>query len=130
MKKSLLFLFIILAVLMTACNKKQLRKKPEDLIPADKMTMLVSDILLIENTLNMMPPDSNKWRMINIYYQNLFTNYQVTKEQFQKSIDYYLSNEDDAVKIFHSVEEELKGIEKETLREDENDNEERVEIVS
>ena len=120
MKKSLLFLFMILAVFITACNKKQLQKKPEDLIPANKMTAIVSDILLIENTLNMLPADSNKLQMTNIYYHYLFTHYDVTKKQFQKSIDYYLSNEYDAEKMFKLVEDELKNIEKESSIDGEN----------
>ena len=130
MKKSLLFLLVMLVCFITACNKKQLQKKPENLIPIDKMTAIFSDILLIENTINMAPVDSNRERMMNMYYSHLFQYHNITKEQFQKSIDYYLSNENDVTKIFDAVNVELQNIEKEYLEENESDNDERIIIES
>jgi len=134
MKKSLLFLLLILICFIPACNKKQLQKKPDNLIHITKMTDIVSDILLIESMINLAPADSNKIEMMNRYYNDIFTHYNITKEQFQKSIDYYMSNENDVEKIFDAVKIELKNIEKEYLGDDEEDdeseNEERIIITS
>ena len=115
MKKYSIFLFVVLICFVSACNKKQLQKKPENLISMDKITAIISDILLIEGMINTTPEDSNKVRMLNIYYHDLFKRYNITKEEFQNNIDYYISNEDDAVKVFNEIEIKLKGIEKEYL---------------
>ena len=119
MKKYSIFLFVVLICFVSACNKKQLQKKPENLISTDKITDIISDILLIESMINTIPADSNKMQMINTYYSDLFKRYNVTKEEFEESIDYYLSNEDDVAKIFDEVNVKLKDIEKEYLGDEE-----------
>ena len=120
----------ILFCCVVACNKKQFQKKPENLIPSDKITTIISDILLIENAINGLPPDSCRIRMMNIYYLDLFTRYNITKEQFQKSMDYYLSNEGNALKMFKAVEMELNDIKNEYFEDDEMDDEKRITIIS
>jgi len=130
MKKNLFFFLIIFLFFFAACNKKQLQKKSANLVSIDKMAAIVSDILLIENTINLISEDSNKIRMLNTYYNYLFKHYNITKEQFQKNIDYYLSNEDDAEKMFNVVKIELKNIEKEYFGDDEANNDENITIAS
>ncbi len=77
------------------------------------MSSIISDILLIESMINLAPADSNRVNMMNMYYQDLFVHYNISKEQFQESISYYLSNENDTEKLSDMVKLEMEQLEKE-----------------
>lgn len=109
MKKRILFIiFIALSSLFFSCHKKQLQKKPQHLISNSKMVDIITDMYLIEGAIHVTPNDSNKMVAIMAYYENLYINYDVTKEQIISSLYYYLSDEDQANKMLSEASERLK----------------------
>jgi hypothetical protein len=105
-KHTLIGLFII-AVLLSACNKKQLMPKPNNLIPYDKMVDIMAESYVIESMVYYLSPDSDKVTITRSLYSNLFNEYNITNDQFRTSIKYYLAEKSSADKILQSVSENI-----------------------
>lgn len=100
MKKNILF--TILALLVTFCccsNKKQVLDKPEDLINRNTMVKIIAECYLIESTVNTDTGTVPKDKLTQLYYNELFHRYKITREQFMHSLDYYVSEESSAEKL-------------------------------
>lgn len=96
---------LTMIVLLTGCdNKKQMMKKPDNLINRITLVNILADSYLIESTLQMTPPDSiSKEELARQYYKDLFERYQITGEQFESSVTYYISEEKSAEKLLNDA---------------------------
>lgn len=101
MKRIIACLPLILTMLLFAgCHKKQMQEKPDDLIGRSTMVKLIAESYLIESVVGMNPEDTlNRFKSTKEYYKALFDRYHVTREQFNKSIEYYMGDEEDAEKL-------------------------------
>lgn len=101
MKKKIIYLLLIPLVLLSAsCHKKQVQKKPDNLIGRNTMVKLIAESYLIESVLFFNPADTvNRFESTKAYYKDLFDRYGVTREQFNKSIEYYMGDEDMSEKL-------------------------------
>lgn len=101
MKKTRLWLLLIPAMLLAAgCHKKQVQKKPDNLIPRNTMVNLIAESYLIEGLVCFNPPDTlNRLESTWGLYNDLFHRYHVTREQFNTSMQYYMGDEDVINKI-------------------------------
>lgn len=101
MKRNLACLLLITTMLLFAgCHKKQVQEKPENLIGRSTMVKLIAESYLIESVVGMNPEDTlNRFKSTKEYYKDLFDRYHVTREQFNKSIEYYMGDEEDAEKL-------------------------------
>ena len=108
MKKRHSFLLLLLTVLaLTACHKKQLQDKPTDLIAYPKMIDIITDIYMIEGISFYTPYDSARTEKMVGLYRWLFEEHQISKEQLQSSLTYYLSDEDQAKKMLAEAKEKV-----------------------
>ncbi len=101
MKRNIAFLPLILSMLLFAgCHKKQVQEKPENLIGRSTMVKLIAESYLIESVVGMNPEDTlDRFRSTKEYYKDLFDRYSVTREQFNRSVEYYMGDEEDAEKL-------------------------------
>lgn len=107
MNKSTTFviLFMTLICFLTSCgNKKQVLEKPDKLINRVTLVNILAESYLIESTLQVTAQDSiPKKELARQYYKNLFDRYQITQEQFENSITYYISEEKSAEKLLNDA---------------------------
>lgn len=123
-QKHTLIVFFAIIVLFSACNKKQLMPKPDDLIPYDKMVNVMAESYVIESMVYYLSPDSDKVTITRSLYSNLFNKYNISNDQFRTSIMYYLAEKSSAEKILKSVSENISEKRKlyvDDLTEDEDD---------
>lgn len=106
-RRTIFIIFLALASLFFSCHKKQLQKKPPNLISYNKMVNIISDIYLIESAVNLTPPDSNRMTATFAYYDDLYLRYDITREQMIASLYYYLSDENQAEKMLGEAAEKL-----------------------
>lgn len=98
----LLFAFI---TLLTGCkDKKRVMEKPDNLINRITLVNILADSYLIESTLQVTPTDTvHKDELSRRYYKDLFDRYHITRDQFESSIAYYISEEKSAEKLLNDA---------------------------
>ncbi|MDX1671849.1 MAG: DUF4296 domain-containing protein [Balneolaceae bacterium] len=78
-----ILLLSVLAFLATSCGE---REKPENLIPEDTYIDILVEIQLAKSYQKSLPPDSIVYDSLN---KKILGRYDVTKEQFEYSHQYY-----------------------------------------
>ena len=104
--KALLIALIASLTCFSSCNsKKHVMEKPDNLINRITLVNILAESYLIESTLQMTPADSNygKSDLARLYYKDLFDRYQITNEQFESSVAYYVSEEKSAEKLLNDA---------------------------
>lgn len=102
--KKILFVLTMLVLFSGCKSKKQVMEKPDKLINRVTLVNILAESYLIESTLQMVPKDSiNKEDLARLYYKDLFDRYQITNEQFESSIAYYISEEKSAEKLLNDA---------------------------
>ncbi len=96
MKKAIFSIIALIILLTTSCDRKQ-QELPADLIPRDKMKDIIVDAWILENSIQFWYKDSDKLDSIAAgLYTDLFEKYDISKEQFINSSEFYLHNEANA----------------------------------
>jgi len=97
-------------ILIIGCGEKK-GVPPANLIPEDKMISLLTDIRLLEGaySLNYRQVDTSEYK-IESYYQKIFKDYNVSKEQFKTSYSFYSTQENKMPAIENAVIERLSEI--------------------
>ena len=92
-------------LVLSGCNdKKKVMKKPPHLINRITLVNILAESYLIESTLQMTAPDSiGKDELARRYYKDLFDRYHITREQFESSVAYYVSEEKSAEKLLNDA---------------------------
>ena len=92
-------------LVLAGCNdKKKVMKKPAHLINRITLVNILAESYLIESTLQMTAPDSiGKDELARRYYKDLFDRYHITREQFESSVAYYVSEEKSAEKLLNDA---------------------------
>ncbi len=97
------FAYILLAISLFTfggCrNKKQVLDKPDDLINRNTMVQIIADAYIIESAVHLSTDSLPKDQYARMYYKELFQRYDVTREQFVRSLDFYVSEESSADKL-------------------------------
>ena len=95
------FIIALLSFLVISCTSNTILKKPDYLIPRDKMVNLLTDLLLANSADNIRNTQDKR----NVqYFPLVFEKYQVDSAQFRASNYYYTSRIDDYDKIMKEVE--------------------------
>lgn len=105
-------IFLTALVIVCACTSGD--DAPKDLIPKERMVKLMTEIHLLESkvkNLNVRPLDSAK--VVYRHYEKLlFTDFNITKEQYERSFNYYLDNLDEFKEVYDAVVDTLMQQEK------------------
>ena len=107
MKRTYLWILLIPIMMIAAgCHKKQVQKRPDNLISRNTIVNIIAECYIIESMVSYNPPDTiNRFESTKAYYKDLFNRYNVTREQFNTSVQYYLGDEDQANKILTEASE-------------------------
>lgn len=104
------FVFLISLSFFYACEIGN--EEPKDLIPKEKMSLILKDFMLLEATYNTkLIRVENKNELMHTFSDEILANYGVSKEAFDNSYEYYVGNEHDFEDIIELVFEELNKME-------------------
>jgi hypothetical protein len=109
-----LLLTLIIALLLSAGCKKKESKVPNGVLGKEQMVKVMLDVNLTEAAFRIHPPFNSKDTIdINVYYEKIFKKYKITKQQFNKSLDYYTKHPDKFGDIYDEVINRLSRIQSE-----------------
>lgn len=78
--------------MLVSCSEKKADtiKKPDNLIPKEKMILILVDVHLVEGTLSSVSKNELNTQDYSLYYyKSIFAKHKINKEQFDLSIKYY-----------------------------------------
>lgn len=114
MKRTLIIALLPLTLLCSSCkSKKQVLEKPDDLINRKEMVEIIAEAYLIESTVHLSPDTVNRLRLTRDFYKELFTRHHISREQFVRSIDYYIGEESSAEKLLTDASNRIGEMRKE-----------------
>ena len=114
MKRITILALLPLLFLCGSCkSKKQVLEKPDDLIGRNKMVELIAESYLIESSVHLAPDTVSRLLLTRLYYKELFNRHHVTRDQFVRSIDYYISEENSAEKLLTDASNRIAEMRKE-----------------
>lgn len=95
-------LIILLSIILSSCNNND--KENELLIPKDKFISVLTDINLADATLSYMQPDKS-WKGISAesYYPSVLKKNNLTREQFEYTVKYYIDRPKEYEDIYEKV---------------------------
>lgn len=103
-KFALVFLAIAMVFFVGCNDKKRVMEKPDHLINRITLVNILAESYLIESTLQVSPTDTIlKDELARRYYKELFDRYHITREQFESSLAYYISEEKSAEKLLNDA---------------------------
>lgn len=107
--RRLLLIALAMACAAAGCyNKKQVQEKPEGLINRNTMVKLIAESYLIESDIHTLPDTAaDRGELTRQYYRELFNRYNVTRQQFIASINYYIGEETSAEKLLDDASQLL-----------------------
>lgn len=119
MKKYIILLFT--ALMLGSCYNKQEETripKPDDLIPQEKLVLLLADFEIIESAIRDKQNLGHQIDDINeAFYASTFKKYEVSRDQFDRSMLYYKQDLEQMDKIYEDVITRLSVIESEIQHE-------------
>ena len=111
------FLIIILFLSFSACNIEKKEKQdqvPEHIISPEQMDEVLVDIHIVEAALKYKRGIGEKYKLYsNQYFDHVFKKHNISKKQFEESLEYYYKHEKQLDDIYENVLEELQKIKKE-----------------
>ncbi len=101
MKRIILFFYL---TAMLSCKEKKDMTIPENIIAKDKMTAVLLDVHILEASmgLNMIRTNDTIKSDTNLFY-TVFENHQITKKQYDESMDFYMKNPKLLDEVYDSV---------------------------
>jgi hypothetical protein len=83
--------WLIFFILLASCSKKAV-PIPPDIIQKKLMIEIMTDVQLAEAAKDVSMPDDKQKVTVEQSYAFIFNKYHITRDQFQKSFNYYKSN--------------------------------------
>jgi hypothetical protein len=107
-------LILISMLFISSCNPKPNIKAPDNLIQKEKFIDIMVDIRMIETTIrNKIGRGNDINKTTEYYYNYVFDKYNISREQFNSSLDYYSKDVKEMQEINISVVEKLTQLESE-----------------
>lgn len=93
-------LYVLLLILLSSCDMR-----PFDILSEDKMVAILLDVHIAEASMSIMDP-SAKIIERQEYYNTIFRKHNTTKEQFDKSLDWYSHRPKLLIDIYDNLKKE------------------------
>ncbi len=108
-KRCASILYLVIGILLfSSCNTKNENKTTDGIIPESKMITIITDLHIIDATINIKHINKrNNNKKITKYYNYVLKKYGYNRIQFNKSIEYYSGEPEKLDKIYDKVLEEL-----------------------
>ena len=100
-------------LLVFSCGQKQATAIPSDVLPKEKMAQVMTDIHIAEAEKDLSgPPDlpapqASPVSKATINFQKIFEKHKITKEQYDKSLNFYIEHPELLDKVYEDVLNEL-----------------------
>ena len=121
-----IFIFLIILSIGFSCNNKN--KKPDTLIQKNEMSLILTDLTMLEATYNTrLIRVSDKTERMLKYSEEVLDRHNVSKENFDVSYEYYMDNPEEFEMIMELVFEELNKLETEASKYNEKELETKLE---
>jgi hypothetical protein len=119
LRLSKIFLLLSLSFCIFSCGDSKSideKNKPENLISVEKMIDIIVDVQLVEASLiKKRGKNEDTDFYSNNFYENIFKKFNITKDQYDLSLEYYKNNIEVFEKIYQKVSDSLLIIKKEIL---------------
>jgi len=99
-------LYLGISFLFCACSPKEVQI-PADIIPQEKMVILMTDVLILESIYNQNKQGNDSTITVRDSYQNIFRKHGVTDSLFDKSFKFYTDNPEFLKEIYTEVITEI-----------------------
>lgn len=110
-----LFIFLIILSIGFSCNNQN--KKPDNLIQKNEMSLILTDLTLLEATYNTrLIRISDKTERMLKYSEEILGRHNVSKDEFDISYEYYMDHPEEFEMIMELVFEELNKLETEASK--------------
>ena len=97
---------IIISFIILGCQSGM--QKPEDLIPKNKLINILVDIHIHDAVISdLMRKDLLVKQAIPEYYDQVLSEYQITKEQLESTLDYYSIKKEKLTMVYEQVVDSL-----------------------
>jgi hypothetical protein len=107
-------LIYILPIFLFSCGKKNSNTVPENILSKEKMVQVLTDIHIAEAEMSLGAfPDSSSKEKIS--FQKIFEKEQITKEQYETSLSFYIDHPEMLNEIYQEVLNELSKKQSATL---------------
>ena len=118
MKKQIVFLIILVALIIVCCGRKEKETIPADVIPREQMIDIVVDAWFMESVIHNTVKEYERLEPVSVsMYKEFFEEHGISKEQFIHSIEYYMNGDgdpqtfvQDCAQRFEERKEELTGV--------------------
>jgi predicted ribosome quality control (RQC) complex YloA/Tae2 family protein len=112
MTRKKIFLFAYILIILAACAPDDNKHRNTDMITEDKMVQLLVDIHLTDAVLSVIYRTKPKSDDATLrIYESVLKKHNTTREQFDRSIEYYSRHIEEYEKIYDKVIEELSKLE-------------------
>lgn len=101
----LFFLVSICLLVISSCKKIE---APKNLIPKEKMSFILSDVHMAENSLQTFD-GTDRDSLAILFYSQIFRIHEVEEAHYYKSMEYYTHSPEDLKEIYENTEELLKS---------------------
>ena len=98
--------FFVLVLFFCSCSDsiEKEQNKPSDLIPKDKMAIILKDLMLIESHFQIKYAVLPRYKEgLLVSADSLFVSHGVNSKQFEKSYDYYLKQNGELHDIYRQI---------------------------
>ncbi len=106
--KKLIYGFILTALI--ACSGREKMKVPKDVLPRQEMVAVLTDIHLVEGA-KLGRKIMGDTVLVDVYFEKVYEKHHLTKEDFERSFDFYSTYPDEMDKMYEQVIENLNSIE-------------------
>jgi hypothetical protein len=118
MKKQIAFLILLALLLFVGCEQKKEEQVPADVIPREQMIDIMVDAWFMESVIHNTIKEYERLEPVSVsMYKDFFEEHDITKEQFEQSIKYYMRDDETSQEFvqecsqrFEERKEELTGV--------------------
>lgn len=118
MKKQIAFLILLALLLFVGCEQKKEEQVPTNVIPREQMIDIMVDAWFMESVIHNTIKEYPRLEPVSeSMYKDFFEEHDITKEQFEQSIKYYMRDDETSQEFvqecsqrFEERKEELTGV--------------------
>lgn len=102
--------FIVLFTLFcTSCTHElEIIEKPDRLIPADSMKMILNDLMIVESFVKVQHSNVHNFqRLMQDSGLEIFKKYNIDSTRFSESMEYYSKSQEELIEIYKSIQDSV-----------------------